>query len=66
MGDKWDLCALKELSIDNFWTWAKKDGIAYDGYAYLGIDKYVNFEKYLWFELGCACGGITEASTRTT
>ena len=26
-GDKWDLGVLKGLSTDDFWDWAKKDGI---------------------------------------
>ena len=49
--DKWDLDALKGLFTDDFWAWVKKDGIGYDGGAYLGLDKYVDFEKELWFEL---------------
>ena len=32
-GDKWDLGVLKEISTDDFWTWAKKDVIGYDRYA---------------------------------
>ena len=40
-GDKWDLGALRELSMENFCTWAKKDGIVYDGDAYLGLEKCV-------------------------
>ena len=31
VGDSWDLGNLKELSTDNFWTWANKYGIGYDG-----------------------------------
>ena len=51
MGDSWDLGALKELSTDNFWTWSKKYEIGYDGDAYLGLEKCVDFEKELWSEL---------------
>ena len=51
-GDKCTLGALKKLSTDDFWNWAKKYGIMYDGYAYLGIDKCVEFEKEVWLELG--------------
>ena len=42
-GNKWDLGVLKELSTDDFWTCAKKDGIGYYGYAYLGLDKRIDF-----------------------
>ena len=48
------LSDLKELSTDNFWTWDKIDGVGYDGDAYLGLDKCVNFEKEIWFDLGKA------------
>ena len=37
---------------DEFWTWVKKDRIGYDRYAYMRLDKCVDFEKELWFELG--------------
>ena len=52
VGDKWDLVALKGLSTDDLWGWAKKCGIGYYGDAYLGFDKCVKFEKEIWFELG--------------
>ena len=52
MGDKWDLSALKELSMGDFWTWLNKYGIGYDGDAYLVLDNYFDFEKEIWFELG--------------
>ena len=51
VGDKWDLDVLKELSTGDFWTWTKKDGIVYYGDACLGLDKCVDSEKYIWFEL---------------
>ena len=38
-GDKWILRALKDLSTDDFWTWAKIDNIVYDRDAYLVLDK---------------------------
>ena len=41
--DSWTLRELKEISTDDFWTWAKKYGIGYDGDAYLGLDKCVEF-----------------------
>ena len=43
---------LKEISTDNFWTWAKKYGIVFDRDAYLEKEKCVDFEKELWTELG--------------
>ena len=43
---------MKGLCTDDFWDWAKKDGIRYDRHAYLGIDKCVDFKRELWFELG--------------
>ena len=52
MGDKWNLGDVKAISTEPLWTWANSDGLAYEGYAYLGFDKCVNFEKDLWLELG--------------
>ena len=54
MGYSCNLGKLKELSTDEFWTWAKSDGIGYDGDAYLVLDKCVELKKDLWFELGKA------------
>ena len=45
--DSWNLGKLKELSIDNFLTWANKYGICYEGDAYLGQEKCVEFKKEL-------------------
>ena len=45
---------LKELSTDDFQTWDNSDGIVYDRYAYLGLDKCVDSEKDLWLDLGKA------------
>ena len=42
-GDSWTLGELKELSTEDFWTWEKSDGILYDGYDYLEIDRCVSF-----------------------
>ena len=52
MGDKWYLVDLKELSIEYLCTWDNSDGIEKYGDAYLPLDKCVNFEKDIWFELG--------------
>ena len=54
VGDKWTLGDLKRLYTEDFWTWDKSDGIDYDKDDYLRLDKFVKFEKELWFELGKA------------
>ena len=51
-GDNWELGKLKGISTENFWDWVKKYGIGYDGHDYLGLDKFVNFEREIWFEWG--------------
>ena len=51
MGDEWTLGDLSRVSTDDFWTWAKSDTIRYDRHAYLAIDKCVDFERELWFDL---------------
>ena len=51
-GDKWELGALNGISTDDFWDWAKKDGIGYVGDSYLGLDECVDFDKEIWLELG--------------
>ena len=51
-GDKWTLGDMIGVSTEDFWTWEKTDNIGYDGHYYLAIDKCVNFERELWFELG--------------
>ena len=52
MGDKWNLGNMSGISADYFWTWAKMDTTGYDRYVYLAIDKCVNFDIEIWFELG--------------
>ena len=55
-GDEWNLGDLSGVSTEAFWTWEKLDTIGYDGNAYLEIDKCVDFERKLWFELvKCMC-----------
>ena len=51
-GDKWTLVNLSGVSTEDFRIWTKTDTIGYDGNPYLAIDKCVNFESELWFELG--------------
>ena len=51
-GDEWTLGKLTGLSLEDFWTWAKKDTTGYDGHDYISQDKCVDFERELWFELG--------------
>ena len=43
--DKCTLGDLKGLSIDDFWTWKKSDGLAYDEDSYLELDKCVDFKN---------------------
>ena len=47
-GDKWDLGDLKGITTEYLWVWANKGGIGYDGHAYLGIDKCIDFERDLF------------------
>ena len=49
-GDKWTLGYLKALCTEELWNWAKSDALTYDGDAYLGFNKCVNFDKELCFE----------------
>ena len=42
---------LSIVSTEELWTWMKTDTIGYDGHLYLAIDKCVDFERELWFEL---------------
>ena len=42
----------KICEIEQFWTWEKLDGLDTDVDAYLGADRYIAFEKDIWFELG--------------
>ena len=51
-GDEWTSGDMSRVSTEDFWTWEKTDTIGYDGHPYLAIDKCVNFERELWFELG--------------
>ena len=50
--DEWNLGNMNGLAAYDFWTLAKTDTTGYDGHPYLYIDKCVNFERELWFELG--------------
>ena len=50
--DEWTLGDMTRLAAGHFWTWANTDITGYDGHTYLAIDKCVNFERELWFELG--------------
>ena len=50
--DHWTLSALKDLFMEDFWTWVNSCGIGYDRDAYMGLDKCIDFEKEIWFELG--------------
>ena len=49
---QWNLGEAKYLTMERLWTWEKIDGIDTDRDAYLGVDKRIDLEKYIWFELG--------------
>ena len=51
-GGEWTLGDLTRISAEYFWTWLETDTIGYDGNYYLVWYKYINFERYFWFELG--------------
>ena len=65
-GDNWDRGALKEISTDDFWNRSKKDRIIFGGDAYLGQENALTLIKSFGLSWERACGGSTEASTRTT
>ena len=50
-GNKWTLSKLKGISTEDFCNWDNIGGLTYDGYAYLVLEKCVNYEKDIWFEL---------------
>ena len=51
-GDEWTLGDMSEVSTEDFWNRENTDTIGYDRHPYLDIDKFVDFERELWFELG--------------
>ena len=65
-GVKWTLGNLKVLSTEEFRTWANSDGLAYDGDAYLGIGKCVNFRGIFGSSWESSFEGRTAASFRST
>ena len=52
VGDEWTLGELTGISVEDFWNLAKTDTMGYDGHDYLDRYKCVEFERYLWFDLG--------------
>ena len=48
--DKCTLGELKGLSTNDLCNWLKTDSVSYGRYAYLGLDKYVDFKKELCFQ----------------
>ena len=48
---QWNLGDVEEISTEQLWTWDKEYRLGDDGDAYLGLNKYVNFEKDIWLEL---------------
>ena len=51
-GDEWTLVKLNGLSTEDFCTLENTDTMGHDVHDYLAVDKCVNFERELWFELG--------------
>ena len=51
-GDEWTLGDMNGLAAEDFCTWVKMNTTGYDKHPYLAIDKCVDFERELWFELG--------------
>ena len=51
-GYHWALGKAKYVTMGQFYTWEKVYGIDNDGDANLGVDKCINFEKEIWFDLG--------------
>ena len=55
-GEKWNLRYLKELSIEDLWTWDNSEEYDDDVDAYLVMNKCVDFEKQICFQLAnCMC-----------
>ena len=50
-GDEWNLGKLAGLSAEALWNWAKTDTTGYDVHAYLSMDKFIKFDRELWFKL---------------
>ena len=49
--DEWNLGKLAGLSAEALWNWAKTDTTGYDVHAYLSMDKFIKFDRELWFKL---------------
>ena len=48
-GDQWTLGKKKYVTMERFWNLTNVDGINTDGGSYLGLDKCINFDEYIWF-----------------
>ena len=42
----------KYVTMEQLWTWVNLDGVEVSGDLYLGAERCLDFEKYIWFELG--------------
>ena len=51
-GDQWTLGETNDVTMEKFWTQAKEDGLESYRYAYMGVDKCINFDKEIWFDFG--------------
>ena len=51
-GYRWMLGVTKYITMQKFWTWSNLYGVNTSGYLYLGVYRCLNFNKYIWFEVG--------------
>ena len=47
----WTLGARKYVTMEQFWNWENQDDINGSVHMYLGCDRCIDFDKYIWFEL---------------
>ena len=48
-GDKWMLDATTDITMEQFWTWTKLDGVDVSGGVYLGAERCLDFKNCIWF-----------------
>ena len=42
----------ENVTMEKFWAWYKVDGVDSDGDPVTGAERWCEFKKYLWFDLG--------------
>ena len=65
-GYQWTLGKVKDLIMEQFWTWAKLDGLGLDGTAYSGADRYIDLTKRFGSSWGRSCVRNIGESSRIT